>query len=234
MKKLLISDYDGTIKTINIRANIKAIKEFMAAGNVFTISTARSYKEIKNQLKFFHVPYDYLTCNSGAVTFDRAGHIIDLNAFSKLELRYIYNYFMENDDIYNNTIKVWYLDKYGNKSKDINNDVIANIEVVCNPLHDLRNDFNRIHGYNCEQYYGNVYTIKKHYVNKAYGAMRLLSFLRDKENITDIDVYSIGNTLDDLLLLKRYNGYRVANASSELKKQDLNEVSSVKTLINNI
>ena len=77
MKKLLVSDYDLTLKLIYdfdndllIRANVAAIKKFMDEGNIFMLNTGRAYDSIKEEVNKNHVPYNYLACNDGTLLLD--------------------------------------------------------------------------------------------------------------------------------------------------------------------
>ena len=77
MKKLLVSDYDMTLKVIYdfkrdflIKANIEAIKELMANGNIFMLNTGRDYNSIKEEVIENHIPYNYLACNDGTILLD--------------------------------------------------------------------------------------------------------------------------------------------------------------------
>ena len=77
MKKLLVSDYDLTLKVIYdfehdflIKANIEAIKELMANGHIFMLNTGRDYNSIKEEVIKNHIPYNYLACNDGTILLD--------------------------------------------------------------------------------------------------------------------------------------------------------------------
>ena len=50
--KLLVSDYDGTLKSDikNLMVNIEAINEFRKKGNHFSIATGRDYYSIKKEI----------------------------------------------------------------------------------------------------------------------------------------------------------------------------------------
>ena len=45
MKKILVSDFDGTfyLKNVDINNNIKNVEKFRSQGNIFIIATGRSY-----------------------------------------------------------------------------------------------------------------------------------------------------------------------------------------------
>ena len=77
MKKLLVSDYDLTLKLIYdfdndflIRANVSAIKKFMEEGNIFMLNTGRAYDSIKKEVEKNKVVYNYLACNDGTILLD--------------------------------------------------------------------------------------------------------------------------------------------------------------------
>ncbi|MBD9149351.1 MAG: hypothetical protein EGQ14_00750, partial [Spirochaetia bacterium] len=79
MKKLLVSDYDGTFKNDkdgSIKANIDEVSKFMSNGNIFTLASARSYNSLIRQVNRYNIPYDYLICNNGGVVYDKNGNII--------------------------------------------------------------------------------------------------------------------------------------------------------------
>ena len=62
MKKIVFSDYDGTLNTgeEDMIKNIQAIQEFMNNGNLFVIATGRSYLDLKRKLESYPIPFDYL------------------------------------------------------------------------------------------------------------------------------------------------------------------------------
>ena len=77
MKKLLVSDYDGTFKNDkdgSIKANIDEVSKFMSNGNIFTLASARSYNSLIRQVNKYNIPYDYLICNNGGVVYDKNGN----------------------------------------------------------------------------------------------------------------------------------------------------------------
>src|SRR5574344_1034320 len=83
--KLLVSDYDGTLKPDikNLYLNIEAIKRFKEKGNTFMISTGRSFVSIKKEITKYNIPYDFLSCNDGAILFDNNDNILYKNIIEK-------------------------------------------------------------------------------------------------------------------------------------------------------
>ena len=80
MKKLLVSDYDGTFNIHNNRSvidsNIDAVKRFIDSGNIFSLASARSFNSLKREIDKYKIPYNYLVCNNGGVVFDKDDNII--------------------------------------------------------------------------------------------------------------------------------------------------------------
>ena len=104
MKKLLVSDYDLTLKIIYdfnndflIRANVEAIKELMASGNIFMLNTGRDYNSIKEEIINNHIPYNYLACNDGTILLnehDGLIHYYDLEC-RDYDYELLYNYLVK-------------------------------------------------------------------------------------------------------------------------------------------
>ena len=81
--KLIASDFDETLKRggkVSLKDK-RAIERMRKAGNPFLIVSGRNYDLIKDALRVFRVPYDYLILANGAIILDK-----DLNV---LHLRYI-------------------------------------------------------------------------------------------------------------------------------------------------
>ena len=98
--KLLVSDYDDTIKVMDFfgrdrvpNGTINSIRKFRSDGNIFMIATARTYKSIMYEINDYGIPYDFISCLNGAAIFDKDGllyskDMIDLNID---ELKKIYS-----------------------------------------------------------------------------------------------------------------------------------------------
>lgn len=75
---VLASDFDGTLKqngTVS-EEDIQTIQKFQKAGNKFGIITGRSIGMIRGELEEFHVPFDFLICNNGAIIANQDYHIM--------------------------------------------------------------------------------------------------------------------------------------------------------------
>ena len=85
MKKLLVSDYDKTLKVnydfkndLLMKINVKAIKKFLSEGNVFMLNTGRAFDSIKDEIIKNNIPYSYLACNDGTLLLDNKDRLLKM------------------------------------------------------------------------------------------------------------------------------------------------------------
>ena len=76
--QLLVSDFDGTyfLNEEDIKINNQMIKQFMEKGNIFMLSSGRSFKSLKEMTQKYHIPYDYLSCCDGSILYDKNDNIV--------------------------------------------------------------------------------------------------------------------------------------------------------------
>ena len=219
MSKMLISDYDGTLKTgsnISLQLNIRAIRKFMNGENKFVISTARGFDSIKRETNKYNIPYDYLTCNNGAIIFDNRDQIIHQKTLSMGDIEDIQMVAsLENLDVY-------FYDVYGQKGRE---DIVYgsipvgffykndHLEQLLSPLEVIKRG-------------GHIFVKKK--CNKLDGALVLSDYL-------DIDdIYAVGDSVDELELLRNCNGYKMLFSDNALNGYDIKTTTSVRSLIKKI
>lgn len=227
-KILLISDYDGTISPLNLKANINAIRKFIDDGNIFAISTARSRSSILKKIKKYDIPVNYITSNNGSEIMNANGEIISVFEMNRGELTFIHNQLLANNP---HVTDVTFVNKNGNVFRDgiIPNNAIM-IRCTCPLYYDLRSLIAEIPGYTCYRF-GATFEIKPSYIDKSFAANELISYLKNKDIIKEITEYSIGNTMNDYELLKNHNGYVVSYGSPFLKRKIKTRTSSVSSLI---
>ena len=79
--KLLVSDYDGTFYTKkkngkNVKLNIKKIQEFIDKGNLFMLSSGRSYYSLMEYVWAHKIPVNYVATEDGSHLFDKSGNVL--------------------------------------------------------------------------------------------------------------------------------------------------------------
>ena len=227
MKKLLVSDYDGTFKNDkdgSIKANIDEVSKFMSNGNIFTLASARSYNSLIRQVNKYNIPYDYLICNNGGVVYDKNGNIIFfhpvLNSTLLKTLKYINKIGLLK--------RVLFRDFYGNVTTDLNEiyDIVCNINMSnLDKINDIKDELNFL----CSTPFFHILVFSEE-MDKIDGIDVVVS----SECIDDKHVFTIGNDFFDRNMIEKYNGYRMINSNILLRKNGIRKVSSVRRLIRSI
>ena len=225
--QILVSDYDGTLNPFYFKPlfskNIKGIKEYRANNNLFVISTARKPKQIIKELKWFSIPYDYLICSNGKIILDNNGDIIYTNIIYEHEIREL----LSTINILFGIKSLNYLDIYGN----ITNQAAYKILIEKNNLKKLKKISNLISGIKVNAFFKKISI--SHYSDKRKGLIALLKEL--KIEIDSKNIYSIGNSLNDIKMLKSFNGYKVPHSNPHLLlNSEIPMINSVYTLTRKI
>lgn len=230
-KKLLVSDYDGTLKSNikNLKLNISAINEFRENGNLFAISTGRSYNSIKKECNKYNIRYDYLFCNNGRVLFDHNDQVL----FEKsIDLDIIQN-FISIINWYCGIKNIEYYDIYG-KSDLTNYDRIIDIIVELK----LFNEFNKFKKYFMQSYVTIdivnyfVYSVISSNFDKGMGLEVLAKKLENE--VSRENIITVGDNYNDLSMLKRFDGYKLLSSYPFLYGRGIKTVREVHTLIKKI
>lgn len=228
---MLVSDYDQTfyVNDQDIEQNKKQVEKFRKAGNLFVIATGRSYLDFKKVKDKYHLSYDYCFINHGATILDAKDNIlrnipINNTIISKLnqdlELEYSKSHFycttFQNMDKYNKSdltkINVYYQDK----------------EFAIQKAYSLNQKYNT----NIKAYYiGNTgVEIISNQTNKA----KAIAFLIKQHEIPERNVYTIGDSYNDIEMIQTFNGYCMKQSVPELKKVSKAEYTSVSNLIKDL
>lgn len=224
--KLLVSDYDGTLKSSvkNLKINIETIKEFVSQGNTFCIATGRPYDSIKKEIDLYKIPYNYLICNNGLTIFDNNDNLLyskvmdieDIIFFLKFANINPKNYSLYNIYGIKSNINVIYV-KISN----------LGLSQICQMKKDINNWFNDLSVYTS---FNNLYLESK--TNKALGIKKLMEIERLSFDANDI--YTVGDYKNDLDMLKEFNGYKVLFSYPCLLGKKIKTCMEVHTLVKKI
>ena len=226
--KFLVSDYDGTykedIKGKNIISNNKAIKNFLDKGNKFVIATGRSYTSIKKEINKYNIPYNYLICNNGSVIFNDQDELIYKYPIPEEIL-------IEALDMLSMSEKIKKIELFDTKGNitQTNSEII---ELLCQVSIKNIQELKRIKNIlNCLEYTSFLkIVLLKTPSNKKDG----IEIIAKKEKINTSDIYTIGNDINDLEMLKAYNGYKIIYSNPKLLLKNIKTITSVKSLIKKI
>lgn len=229
MSKVLVSDFDNTlyVNDEQIIHNNKKIKEFINNGNIFIIATGRSYIDISKMILKYNIPYNYLICNDGGTIFDSNGKLL-----YKKDIPINIAYDIMNYIKLNNLQELTYIDTGFDYTKvideEVNAIIIRDINRVNSKkiLQDIETKHPKIHGYISD----NWINITEKTVTKANGIKYLEQYL----NLNNIDIYTIGDTINDIPMIKEYNGSCMINSTDDLKQCCKNNFNSVSEYIDYI
>ena len=232
MKKILISDYDGTFyqNDIDIKKNIDKVNEFRTLGNLFVLATGRSYVDLKQKIDKYEIPYDYLILNHGALLLSKDLEILKVFTLDKELVDSILEY-ANNKDIYD-VILISAFDK--------------NVTDTLNIVKIMLKLYSYDKALEVKNYIDKSYTnIKSYFIsednhylvevvsNKASKSLMIDKIL-DKEEIVKKNVYTIGDGINDIEMIRDYNGYRVRNSCKELVSVTDRVIDNVSDLISRI
>lgn len=227
MKKMIVSDYDNTIKTSSkyiTSLNFKALKKFRENGNKLVIATGRAFSSIKKSLIHNKCEYDALICNSGSTIFDSNDNLIfgdEINNDDLNELIYYFRCMLKSPF---DSVQLFDYNGLTDKRENI-------IEMVVDPnllnnipaiLDELRNNYPHL----CFYYYDFSIFVRKN-CSKSDG----INNIKNMFDIEDKDIYTIGDGPNDYEMIRDYNGYNVLFSSPKLYTVSKGTVLNVAHLV---
>lgn len=195
--KLLVSDYDDTIKIMDFfghnhipKGTIKSIKEFRNEGNIFMIATARTYKSIMYEINDYEIPYDFISCLNGAAIFDKNGllyskDMVELN-IEKLKQIYTCIYKIEQIKESDRTLYYSIYIKLLESSKRII-EYLKSVNVCIN----------------------SYFFHKLNIVSPMSDKVDSIKFIQKLLDIDDNDVITIGDGSNDLSMIENYYSFGI-------------------------
>ena len=233
MKKILISDYDGTFyqNDIDIKKNIDKVDEFRTLGNLFVLATGRSYVDLKQKIDKYKIPYDYLILNQGALLLSKDLKILKVFILDKELVDSVLEYANNNKDICN----VILISTFNKNVKDTSNIVkimlkLYNYDNALEVKNYIDKSYTNIKSYFISE--DNHYLVEIVSINASKSLM--IEKILDKEKIVKKNVYTIGDGINDIDMIRDYNGYRVRNSCKELVFVTDRVIDNVSDLISRI
>ena len=233
MKKILISDYDGTFyqNDLDIKKNIDKVTEFRTLGNLFVLATGRSYVDLKIMIDKYKIPYDYLILNHGALLLSKKLEILNVFTLDKELVGSVLEYANNNKDIYD----VVLIDVFKKKVIDTSNAVKIMLKLYS---YDNALDVKKY----IDERYANIkcYYEKEdnHYLVEIVSVHARKSLMIEKilvrEEIKKDNVFTIGDGVNDIDMIRNFNGYRVINSCKELDSITNRVIDNVSDLIEKI
>lgn len=226
---MIVSDYDDTfyINDTDIKKNVKAANEFIKQ-NIFCIATGRSITDFTSAQNEHQIPCSYLIADHGSLILK--------------DHQILYQKCIDNNIL-----------------PDLMNDLRLDraIESFSCQLTEKKEsidpqgkDFNKLHIYYGSsdialQIMQNITSKYQNYIT-AYlvtdlraieivsieaNKSQAISFIAELENITKENIYTIGDSFNDIEMIKNFNGYASPKAVDALKTVAIKQLNSVSQLI---
>lgn len=236
--KMIVSDYDGTIKRfknnpniiekIDLKQDIKSIKKFIEEGNIFTISSKRNITSIKEQTLKYKVPYNYVTGSDGLVTLDKNDNLIYAEYLNKEMLKAI----EELSKSTNLLQTITGTNEYGNKEKELKDNLISirlsvkNIRNTMDYFRSLNIDLNK---------YSFSYDKKGFWINNNTNKQLGIERLQKKTQISREKITTVSDAYNDIEMINTYNGYCIIGSELDIYGKDtMKRIPNIRTLIKKI
>ncbi len=238
--KLIVSDYDNTLAfdhVINER-DIKAINGFVDRKNIFAIATGRNALNMKTEAEKIGLKFNYIIGNNGAILMDNDGEIIyrfsidetiideiieDLKhqgvdvIFESDGLKYATTYTRPFSKISLHTFiqtklkKKWKI----NQKEDLKDTI--QISCGCDTFESAK----RIAKVINEKYKSTIAYQNNNYIDivpKKVNKVKGIKYIKAKHFIGNGQVYTVGDSYNDMEMIKNFQGYAVLNAIDEIKE----------------
>lgn len=220
---VLVSDYDGTLKTSirDLRFNLHALTRFRLNRNIFVLNTGRSFESIKAEIDKYNIGFDYLCCNDGAVLFDSDLNVLAETNLSEEKMHKVKELLI-NFPSFQITSYYSACKRHSVKiEKPIEIEIQKPKRASFGPLkQELAKD-----SFSFFQHKNSLFLREKSNKNL------ILKDLAQILNIPESEFYTIGDELNDFEMLKRHHGFRMLASNPLLILATLKTVPEVHHLV---
>jgi len=224
--KILVSDFDLTLFDNNYVDNVKVIKKFVEDGNIFIIATGRSLFDLKRDIDHYNLPCSYYICKDASAIYDKDENLIFRRDIDKSLAKEIISYLEKTNNFTDILVDNSY--EHTNNIDNVNAIIAKPIDFVLADkiLDELKKEYKNIDGY-ISRHWININNIK---CNKAFG----IDYLVKLNNYDINNIYTVGDTVNDYQMIKKYNGYAMKCADDYIKDVAISVVSNFDELIQKI
>jgi len=222
--KLLSSDYDGTLNVLeyDLWLNLSFIKKFMK-DNIFVLNTGRAFESIKKEINKYQIPYHYLSCNDGNLLLNNQNEII----------------YSTNMSIDINDLLLSLKEKFPDIEIEpiIFQDKILEYQIITSKItNEFLYELNKLCLYN-DLSYKTFRILNKRFIfvtDKTISKSTSINKVSELEKIEKCDIFTIGDDLNDLEMIRDFNGYTFPWGKKELKESSQGICLSVGSLVKKI
>ena len=213
MKTLIVSDYDGTLKTNKLetlKKSVEILKMLSSDQNKIMISTGRLYKSITQEISENYIPFNYISCANGNLLFDENFEIIfKTHVDSKIikQLKPFYAQILEIES----------LDEFGSLTSNYPTEYLIHIIDDLNVRRQIVNMLFSSKNFDYCTDGDNKFSI--HIFNLS-NKLKTIEIVKKILHLRNDEIFAIGDGYNDLEMLKKYNGYIVGHNDEILTEID--------------
>jgi hydroxymethylpyrimidine pyrophosphatase-like HAD family hydrolase len=226
---IIVSDYDGTIKKIDdfieFKESLLLIKELINHKIAFMISTGRLFDSMAKEINCYDIPFSYISCANGNALYDEnlktiwkskvKSDIID-------ELKQYYKYILSWES----------RDEYGNQTT---NDALEYvIELVSNDIKIRKEIIHILYHSSLFDYCTNGEDKFQIHIFNRSDKMETIELCRHLLEVKAENIFSIGDGINDLKMIRRYNGFFIKDSMTGYVEDALGEYNSIIQLIDDV
>lgn len=232
--KMIVSNYDGTIKRytrkpnliqkIDLKKDLKEIKNFIENGNIFTITSQRTTTSLIKELESKKVPYNYFTAFEGLVTFDKDNNLIYSECLDNSLIKGI-------EELIKKTNLIESLTSY-NAFKACENIIIDNPILIAMSVKDIKDTILFLKNINTNLDLYEVFWKKDRlWLHKKINKERGIKLLLNQINMPS-EIITIGDSLNDLTMINKYNGWCINKSEIDIYNSgNIKTTPNIRTLI---
>lgn len=246
--KILVSDYDDTLYVnLDIKPEtIELIKTFQDQGNLFIINTGRHLESVYEECDKFDINPDFYICNNGNVIANKNRETIYIASFNKEKCLAVIDYFDKHL-----SDKVYYIaandgSHFGRKFYQSGCQFMPEYLKPIEPF--LENEVSTMfsQAIDGEETMAIVNAINEHFDSSiiAFGNKPFIDIV-EKEHTKGLaieklaedysfninHIYTIGDSYNDISMLKSFNGYAMSISSDSVKQHAKGVVDTIDYLI---
>lgn len=244
--QILASDYDGTLRKNGVvdPHDLESIATFRKAGHLFGIVTGRAYNMLINELNHYGITVDFLICNNGSVIYDASGKAIyqvsidyqlalDLIAWLEKEEAVVFG--VTGDKSYYSQVNPGFI-RMPNSNEIIQTIVSTKDEVLKSKIitafftHKNNLDLTIDLGKRIEEAFGPVFGLHQNRGTidiSPLGISKSSAISALQKIYPQAHISVIGDDLNDVEMVRDFDGYGIIGGHEELTKVAKHLVHSI-------
>lgn len=245
--KLFASDYDGTYwkhtlkGQVDLIKNIKRTKQWQEQGNLFVFATGRPISMMKLEKYIHGIVYDYIVGLNGGIIISKTGDILFRETINNSIARKMMILIQQKDVLhYSVSDGLWghyhttfgwrhksfylftffklFLKTYGLTLEEALNRPVVQISVKLKSAEEataFANQLNELFGKDIVAFSNLRHVdIAARGLSKATG----IEYIANRHGIASDNIYCMGDSFNDLPMLKRYHGFTLPEAHQMIKE----------------